>query len=231
MILTTEADGHLCIFAIDHGCLKVCKFLLDCGADLEWEDNTGTSPVEVAWRNILLLKAPSKLAEAYAVPFPGTEYLQERRFTHIHNIVIGFESGNLEDALAIDDSLVSEKDIDGWTPLHWAARRGNSYAVAVLLAHGADPFLVTDNEKRGPLHLAAQSTSAICVNQLLNFRQGNKILDINQKDRYGCTPLRVAAQYNSTKTTSFLIKAGADLDEGEDFGEGGSTLGCCREQC
>ncbi|KAM0425264.1 hypothetical protein ACHAPT_009582 [Fusarium lateritium] len=178
------------------------------------------SPVEVAWRNILHLKAPPKLAEAYTVLFPGTEYLQERRFTHIHRIVIGLEDGNLEDALAVDDSLVDERDVDGWTPLHWAARRGNSYAVAVLLAHDADPFLVTDNEKRGPLHLAAQSMSALCVNQLLNYRHGNKILDINQKDAYGCTPLRVAAQYNSTGTTAFLIKAGADLDEGEDFGEG-----------
>ncbi|KAL6359659.1 hypothetical protein LRP88_07080 [Fusarium phalaenopsidis] len=166
------------------------------------------------------MKAPPKLAEAYAVLFPGTEYLQERRFTHIHNIVIGLEDGNLEDALAVDDSLVNKKDIDGWTPLHWEARRGNGYAVAVLLDHGADPFLVTDNEKRGPLHLAAQSMSDLCVDELLRFRQGNKILDINQKDAYGCTTLHVAAQYNSTGTTSFLIKAGADLDEGEDFGEG-----------
>ncbi|KAF4981976.1 hypothetical protein FZEAL_2322 [Fusarium zealandicum] len=207
-------------FAVDHGCLNVCKFLLDCGADPDWEDNTGTSSVEVAWRNILHLKAPPELAEAYAVLFPGAEYLQERRFTHIHKLVIGLESDNLEDSLAIDDSLVNERDIDGWTPLHWAARRGNSYAVAVLLEHGADPFVVTENEKRGPLHLAAQSTSALCVNQLLQHRRGNKVLDIDQKDAYGCTPLRVAAQYNSSGTTAFLIKAGADLNEGENFGEG-----------
>ncbi|EEU42603.1 uncharacterized protein NECHADRAFT_84030 [Fusarium vanettenii 77-13-4] len=188
-------------FAIDHGCLKVCKFLLDCGADPEWEDNTGTSPVEVAWRNILHLKAPPKLAEAYAVLFPGTEYLQERRFTHIHNIVIGLEDGNLEDALAVDDSLVNEKDIDGWTPLHWAARRGNSYAVAVLLAHGADPFLLTNNENWGPLHLAAQSTSALS--------------DYKAKTNAGNTILHLSANVGEIPMLSILAKArmyGLDLD-------------------
>lgn len=176
--------------------------------------------MEVAWGNILQLKASPELAEALAVLFPGTEFLEQRQFTRIHKLIIGLEKGNLEEELQTDDSEVNVCDANGWTPLHWAARRGNSKDLAILLAHGADPFLLTDNDNRSPLHLAAQSTSALCIKQLLQFRRGNSIIDIDQKDGYGCTSLRVAAQYNSTAAASFLIKAGANLDEPEEYGEG-----------
>ncbi|RSM09642.1 hypothetical protein CEP52_003978 [Fusarium oligoseptatum] len=164
--------------------------------------------LEVAWRNILHLKAPPKLAEAYAVLFPGTDYLQERRFTYIHNIVIGLENGNLEDAIAVDGFLVNEKDIDGWTSLHWAARRGNSYAVAVLLADGADPFLVTDNEKRGPLHLTAQSTSALSQQPpLFSSRPGQTWTKARILERGA---LLSAVAENNVETAALLLRAGAN---------------------
>ena len=206
-------------FAIDHGCIEVCKLLLSCGADCHWEDNTGTTPTDVAWRNIMHLKAPPQLAEAYSVLFPGTEYLQERHFNKLHKIILGIEQGNLEAEIVSHEELVNGRDLDGWTPLHWAARRGSSQTVSLLLAHGADPFLLTENEKRGPLHLAAMANSTLCLQQLLNYRVANKILDINAKDTYFGTPLFVAAQYNCAAATSFLIKAGADLNEPCDYGQ------------
>lgn len=142
---------------------------------------TVSSSVQVAWRNILHLKAPPQLAEVYSVLFPGTEYFQERRFSRLHKIVVELESWDLSTELATDASRVNDRDLDGWTPLHWAASRGNRDFVALLLMHGADPFLTTENESRGPLHLAAQSNSALSVQELLQYRHGNKVLGINKK--------------------------------------------------
>ena len=199
-------------FAVDHGSLEVCKLLLNCGADPFWEDNFGNTPTDVAWRNIMHLKASPQLAEAFCVLFPGTDYLQERRFTQLHKLIIELEQGDLNQCILASDSLNS-RDLDGWTPLHWAARRGNSEAVSLLLAHGADAFLITDNDKRSALHLAAMSNSVLCLRLLLNHRVGNRILDINAKDIYNVTPLKVAIETRSAAAVSYLIKAGVDLNE------------------
>lgn len=65
-------------FSIDHGNINACKLVLECGADPEWEDATGTTPVEIAWHNILHLRALPKISGLFSVLFLGTEFLQER---------------------------------------------------------------------------------------------------------------------------------------------------------
>ncbi|KAI9687300.1 MAG: hypothetical protein M1822_002343 [Bathelium mastoideum] len=206
-------------FAVCHGCVEVVKLLLSSGADPHWEDNTGTSPAEDAWRSILQLRVPAPLREQYAVLFPGTEYLEERQFNRLHNLIIGLEKGDLEIEAIKLNHLVNGLDLDGWTPLHWAARRGDGAAVSILLENGADPFIKTGNESRGVLQLAGMSNSALCVKLLLDYRKVNAVLDINEQDGLGCTPLRVAAEYNSLASASYLIKAGADLNKSDNFGE------------
>ncbi|GAW10689.1 hypothetical protein ANO14919_000240 [Xylariales sp. No.14919] len=49
--------------------------------------------------------------------------------------------------------LVASKDLDGWTPLHWACRQPNKKMVDMLIAKGADPEALT-NESWTPLHIA-----------------------------------------------------------------------------
>ncbi|KAI0418482.1 ankyrin repeat-containing domain protein [Xylaria grammica] len=49
--------------------------------------------------------------------------------------------------------LVASKDLDGWTPLHWACRQPNKKMVEMLIAKGADPEALT-NESWTPRHIA-----------------------------------------------------------------------------
>ncbi|MCJ1394668.1 hypothetical protein MMC18_007548 [Xylographa bjoerkii] len=206
-------------FAVDHGCVDICQLLLESGADPTWEDATGTTPIEIAWRNILHLRAPAQISETFSVLFPGTEYLQERNFTRLHRLVIDLEHGDMKEEVLRAPKSIHALDVDGWTPLHWAARRGNHSALILMLAHGADPHLPTQNESRNTLHLAAQGNSQACIKHLLSYRRGNKIMDINCKDGYGNTPLRISAGYNCAAATAELIEADADLNAGDRFDE------------
>ena len=177
------------------------------------------SPAQIAWRNVLQLPVPPETVKSISRLFSKEDYLQDRRFNRLHKLVNELENGNLGAELtsgAVSD--IDGRDVDGWTALHWAARRGSSEAVVLLLAHGADPRLTTWNESRSALHLAAKSSSALCVQQILQWRRGNAIVDLELRDGYGCTPLHVATESNSGATTAFLINSSADLNARENFG-------------
>lgn len=157
--------------------------------------------------------------ESFSLLFSGTEFVEERRFTRLHRLVIGLEIGSPEQELLETPQSVHALDLDGWTPLHWASRCGNYRAMCLLLEHGADPQQGTTTEERNALHLAAQSNSASCVQSLLQYRRGNLFLDIDSLDIYGNTTLRLSASHNCAATTATLIKPGANLNIGERFGE------------
>ena len=159
------------------------------------------------------------MVEPFSLLFPGTEFIHERRFNRLHRLVIGLETGLLEQELIDSPQSVHALDLDGWTPLHWASRCGNYEALCLLLEHGADPQQGTTKEDRKALHFAAQSNSAPCVQRLLQYRRGNVFLDINSLDSCGNTPLRLSACHNRAATTATLIQYGADLNMVERFGQ------------
>lgn len=99
------------------------------------------------------------------------------------------------DADAIDrilsrrPDLVDSRDGEGWTPLHEAARAGNTGAVRALLRRGAC-IDARNNAGHTPLHLAARAGEQAAAKVLI---AGGA--DTSARDKAGCTPADVAARY------------------------------------
>lgn len=177
----------------------------------------------MAWNNILQLNIPAKAAEVLAILFPGADFIQSRIFSRLHRIILGLEGGgsdeDLRKELASGRTPIDVRDIDGWTPLHWAARRGDHRALSTLMQHGADPFLSTESVGLTSLHLAALSNSVPCVQTLLQRRHGNRMLDLEVEDCYGSGPLRVTSAHNCAAAAACLMRHGADLNQQDRVGE------------
>jgi ankyrin repeat protein len=62
---------------------------------------------------------------------------------------------------------VNAKDNEGWTPLHWACRKGHVQVAKEILEHGAD-ITVKDNAGRTPLHWACYNGHVTVGNELLS---------------------------------------------------------------
>lgn len=93
-----------------------------------------------------------------------------------------------------------------WSPLQFAASRGDATSVDFLLKLGADPNL---NDGRGwrALHLAASSCSGECVRLLLEA--GADIRVMNQRGR---TALCCAIECCNVSSTRLLIEHGAKTE-------------------
>jgi ankyrin repeat protein len=95
--------------------------------------------------------------------------------------------------------------VGGYTPLHLAARSGNTAAVAALLDAGSDANVWTATGVTA-LHFAAEADDAEAVRLLSEHGA-----DLNARDKFqGRTPLVFAASRNSTATVSALLELGAD---------------------
>ena len=169
------------------------------------------------WRNLLSLKASPQVAESFALLFPGSEFIQGRRFTRLHRLILELDQGSITEEIQNSPKSIDTRDLDGWTPLHWACRRGNYQAMGLLLTNGADPHLLNDTEHRNALHLATQSNSFPCIEKLLQHRRGNLVLNIDARDIYGNSPLWIAAEYNCVAALATLIRHGADLNSCDRF--------------
>jgi hypothetical protein len=96
------------------------------------------------------------------------------------------------------------QDIDGWTPLMWAAWDGNVEMINVFLQAGAELNMSDYNEETA-LIKAIYSNNIEALNLLILSGA-----DINMTDSSGWTPLFYAATNGNIEPVKALLDAGAD---------------------
>jgi len=121
----------------------------------------------------------------------------------------------LTELLAENPALVDAMSGDGFTSLHLAAFFGQTDAVRLLLARGADADRNGTGWMTGtPLHAAASGSHATVVALLLGAGA-----DPNNRQRHGYTPLHSAAANGDLESVEALLDAGADPSATTDDGE------------
>ncbi|MGV8125201.1 MAG: FHIPEP family type III secretion protein [Candidatus Xenobiia bacterium LiM19] len=100
---------------------------------------------------------------------------------------------------------ISEANMHGFTPLHWAAKKGEPSVADFLIKSGAE-IDVHDRDQMTPLHWAARRGHHALARTLLSHSA-----DCECRDTLGRTPLHYAALQGHTLVAELLISSGASL--------------------
>ena len=135
-------------------------------------------------------------------------------FSELHRACLDLSGKSLQDVVTCTGrSSIDAVDNMGRTTLSWAAQRGDSDAVELLLTRGADPKR-PDHSLKTPLHWSAAAQSDTCM--LLLLHRG---AEVNTKDGSGQTALNyVAMKEKDAIFLKTLIKHDADVETQDDEG-------------
>ena len=114
---------------------------------------------------------------------------------------------------------VYAKDINGYTPLHYAAM-SNKDTTEALIAAGAC-VNAQSNNKNMPLHLAVSTSNNDTVHMLLKYGAS-----VNACNSNGCTPLHEAAFYDSYDVVDTLMRYKASYKARDNEGKTPLVVAC-----
>ena len=207
--------------------LDVVMLLLEHGADANYPDNHGRTPIHIALRRGFIDVAQLLLHHGADANHPDkhgrtplhlalqrrligivrllldhgadASYPDKRGLTPRH---IGLYTGNDEIILL----LFNLPGNDGWTRLHAASQEGHDDIVRLLLDHGADANR-SDNDGWSSLHAASQEGHDTVVRLLLDHGA-----DVKRSDNDGWSPLHAASQGGHDTIVRLLLERGAAAD-------------------
>ncbi|XP_028395353.1 serine/threonine-protein phosphatase 6 regulatory ankyrin repeat subunit C-like [Dendronephthya gigantea] len=188
--------------AIKYQSLKSVKYLVDNGADIHCEDESG------------------KTALHYAVHAGGTaivKYFVEQCGADVNrkdtNGLTVLQDAVTECTLDIVEYLVEKgadvngKKNDGWTVLHYAVRRGRLEVVKFLVKKGAEVNGKGTNKVGTALHIAVTKDTPEIAEYLIEKRA-----DVNDSDSDGWTVLHSACTEGTLEMVKYLVAEGARVN-------------------
>ncbi|RSM00939.1 hypothetical protein CDV31_011579 [Fusarium ambrosium] len=186
--------------------VPMAKLLLDAGSDVI----VGSDYVSPAHHALSLFSEGVPEGKRILEMLPIDEFLTASEFSDLHKIVLGFLPLNLRESLQRPHLLaqVNKRTMNGWTPLHWAARRGDATDIETLIEAGAE---VDSQSSAGvtPLLNACSTANLAAVRALLDRGAA-----IGHRDKRLATCLHFAAQskVENVSLLSFLISRGAKVN-------------------
>jgi ankyrin repeat protein len=216
---------HLAVYKNDRLAIKL---LLECGADSGIADVHGNKPLHYMFNNHNLKiiadlckhekthDADKKRLEIAKTEF---DFWLTKQFKGAAFYAIRSEFYTEDEILKyIYKYGVHERDINGNTVLHEAARRNDSTMIEIFISAGAD-IEARNNRGYTPLYLAV-------IDNFYNIdakKNSIKVLlrngaNINIQAKDGKTPLCLLASRGNNNLTGFLIRHGADVNIKDKYG-------------
>lgn len=191
---------------------RLYQFLVEQGASQELADNNGYKPNELIGERLLSAEVHGEDAYTINKMLDETDFMETRRFTILHKIVLRIVRRSLREELEISTALINTTCIKGRTPLAWATIRDDLDEVATLLEFGANPNMC-DNAGDSCLHFVR--SPQVCA-KLLEEKANVHL--INQT--YGASSLQsICKRIDVPEIIGLLHEAGADVNFQDDDGE------------
>lgn len=255
----TDKNGdtalHLCVKNNDLGI-----YLLEEGANLDAVNNEGKKPMDYDYGSFQsIIKFMKELSigeecmksqkiESFYIHRIQLSYMSidDHKTTALHliakrckaniikNIFKQLQHRPLPLNIKFKNNVVNARDINYWTPLHYAAQRGDSIIVIHLLENGAmynaetvnneTPLkLTTDDRTKRVLQLTEQVFNGVISG---NYDEVVNSIDsqygiINASDKSGNSPLYLAIFHDHPDIIELLLQNKADITQ---INEGGHTV-------
>jgi cytohesin len=198
-----DKDGYSALhWACQYGDLPIVKLLIRGGANLDLADSEGFRPLEVA------INCGHPKVARYLIKCSASVSKPRNRYSVVHAAAAKGDISTLRTLMQISSArrFPNARDMNGRTPLHWAAQDGNVKCARLLLSKGATPSSL-DRHGFAPLHISAAEAHLPFVEVLL--RNGVDI-DLPCPAWEGGTCLHFACSWRSPKLIRFLLRKGSD---------------------
>ncbi|KAK3583377.1 hypothetical protein CHS0354_040339 [Potamilus streckersoni] len=205
----TNDDNHVLHIAVLSDNLPIVKYLIENNPSLTLQNDKN------GWTAIHYAAAGGSAPAIEALIQAGLD-LNARTNDDKHVLHIAAENDNLpivKYLIENNPSLTLQKDMDGWTAIHYAAKGGSAPVIEALMQTGLDINSRT-NEDAHVLHIAAENDNITIVKYLI---ENNPSLTLqNDKDRW--TAIHYAAKGGCAPVMEALKQAGLDINSRTNVG-------------